>query len=181
MASVPPASGDAALLLLGRLTFATAFVGLVLSGSWNLVSQQLLNLSLLVSPHLSLLVPLDLVSQHSSLSLLDLLWCLWLEEHFFFLWESDFFGVVAAFSLVHWLWHGFTCEAPWELWGGGCKSDGRSFDFSSSPFPRCGAICVFYHGLVHGLLGETLAGLHVFVQWLSHDVHFIQTLTASII
>ena len=31
------------------------------------------------------------------------------------------------------------------------------------------------------LLGEALAGLHVFAQWLPCDVHFIQTLAASII
>ena len=70
------------------------------------------------------------------LSLLDLPlpWCLWLEEHFssylleLFLLEPDFSGVVDSFFLVHWLWRGLAYELPWELWGGGCKSDGRSFD-----------------------------------------------------
>ena len=135
MPSVPPTLGDATLLLLGRRAFAMALMGLVLAGS--------MGSGFVALARLVLVLAMVLV----------------LEEHFFFLLESDFFGVAVAFSLVHWLWHGLVCEPPWELWGGGCKSDGRSFDL----------LFFFFF----------FPGLHVFVQQLSHDVHFIQTLSTS--
>ena len=58
----------------------------------------LLDLSLLqCSLDLSLLDPLDLDLLSLSLFLLDLLMCLWVPEYFFLL-ESDFFGVLADLS-----------------------------------------------------------------------------------
>ena len=49
------------------------------------------------------------------------------------------------------------------------------------PSQSGGAICTFHSDLICSLLGEALAGLNVCVQWLPHDVHFIQTLAESII
>ena len=43
------------------------------------------------------------------------------------------------------------------------------------------AVLVFLGAHTHSLLGETLAGLHVFGEWLPSDVHLIQALAAAII